>query len=86
MLLSADRNNVEGISNRLPETRYKQIIQFDLVGNYKKTWKNAADIKKALGLSDSSNIHKCCKGKQKTVGGFKWMYKEDYDKLVKDKI
>lgn len=89
-MLRADIDNVEGISNRLPKSsRYKYvgipIIQLDLNGNYIKTWKNAADIKKALGFSEI-NIHGCCKRKQKTASGFKWMFKGDYDKLVKDKI
>lgn len=27
---------------------------------------------------DSSPIVKCCKGKQKSAYGFKWIYEEDY--------
>jgi group I intron endonuclease len=31
---------------------------------------------------DSSSITKCCKGKIKSCGGYKWMYKEDYDQYI----
>jgi len=27
-------------------------------------------------------ISAACSGKTKTAGGFKWMYKEDYDKYI----
>jgi hypothetical protein len=29
-----------------------------------------------------SGITECCKGRQSTHKGFKWMYKDDYDKLI----
>ena len=32
---------------------------------------------------DKSTICACCRGRQKTAGGFRWMYKEDYDELTK---
>ena len=34
----------------------------------------------------SSSIAQCCKGKRKTAGGFKWMYKEDYDKMKNGEV
>lgn len=30
----------------------------------------------------TSSIAQCCKGNRKTAGGFEWMYKEDYEKMV----
>lgn len=32
----------------------------------------------------SSAIHKCCRGELKTHKGYKWYYKEDYDKMIKE--
>jgi group I intron endonuclease len=32
---------------------------------------------------DASSITKCCKGKQKTAYGFKWMYEDDYNERPK---
>jgi very-short-patch-repair endonuclease/predicted transcriptional regulator len=29
-----------------------------------------------------TNISQACSGKQKTAGGYKWMYKEDYDRFI----
>ena len=31
---------------------------------------------------NKSHIAACCKGKRKTAGGYHWVYKEDYDKLI----
>lgn len=31
---------------------------------------------------DTSSVGRCCKGKQKTCGGYKWMYAEDYCKYI----
>lgn len=33
----------------------------------------------------SSAISACCKGKRKTHGGFKWMLKDDYEKMLGEK-
>jgi len=33
--------------------------------------------------ADRSHIIKCCKNKSKTAKGFKWMYKKDYEGIVK---
>lgn len=35
------------------------------------------DVERKLGLPNT-NIGKCCKGKQKTCGGFHWMYLDEY--------
>ena len=33
---------------------------------------------------NSSCISNCCKGKRGTHKGYKWYYKEDYDKMIKE--
>ena len=35
---------------------------------------SVSEVKRQLGIS-ITNISECCKGKQKTCGGFKWQYK-----------
>lgn len=58
---------------------YKSVIQIDeekLI-----FWDSGATASMELNINKNS-IYKCCRGIQKTAGGFKWMYKEDYDKLT----
>lgn len=58
----------------------KPIIQYSMDGNYIANWDSAKDAGEALCI-DSSGITKCCKGRCKSTGGFKWMYKKDYEAL-----
>lgn len=47
------------------------INQYDLDGNFIKTWKSATEVKNVLGYDDSI-IRKCCKGKYKTMYNYQW--------------
>lgn len=48
-----------------------------------ETYNSILDAAKNNNGCYTSSIAQCCKGKRKTAGGFKWMYKEDYDKMIK---
>lgn len=53
--------------------RAKKINQFDVNGNYIRTWESAIIVSSQLGINNT-NISKCCKGIQKTAGGYVWEY------------
>ncbi|MGW6611834.1 NUMOD1 domain-containing DNA-binding protein, partial [Peribacillus butanolivorans] len=55
------------------------IIQLSLNGEFIREWESATKAKEILGISNS-NIKETCIGKRKSSGGYKWMYKEDYEK------
>jgi len=38
---------------------------------------------KSLGKNNASGIGGVCQGRKNSSAGFKWMYKEDYDELLK---
>jgi hypothetical protein len=63
--------------------KYKNIIQLTIEGDFIKEWIGAQDVYINLGIK---GITACCKGKVKSCGGFKWMYKEDYEKLLNKNI
>lgn len=52
----------------------KKINQYDLEGNFVKTWDSISDVKRSLRIY---NIDSCCKGKRKTAGKYIWKYYED---------
>ena len=55
------------------------IIQLTLDGDYLNTYKSGYEAATAIGKPNlRSNIILVCKGKKKTAGGFKWMFKDDY--------
>ena len=51
------------------------VVQMDLDGNFIKKWDSASDAMKETGI-DGSGITKCCRGKLKKTGGYKWQYLE----------
>lgn len=53
----------------------KKVNQYDLEGNYIKTWNSIMDIERELGINNS-NISSCCNGNKNSAGGFKWKHYE----------
>lgn len=49
------------------------VMQYDKNGNFIKEWRGASEAVRKLKIPDK--INRCCKGKQKTAGGFIWKYK-----------
>ena len=52
-----------------------KVEQYDLQGNFIKTWLNSNIAQKKLNI-ERIHIHECCKGKYKTAGGYIWKYKD----------
>ena len=53
----------------------KNILQYDLQGNFIKEWKSAACIYRILGFVNS-NISAVCLGKRKTANKYIWKFKK----------
>lgn len=56
-----------------------QVIQLDLGGNFIKEWYSITQAEKATGI-EGTHISQVCRGKRNKTGGFKWLYKKDYEK------
>lgn len=54
----------------------RPVLQYDLKGNFIKEWDKIVDASKIINLHPTSVLF-CCKGKQKTAGGFIWKYKTE---------
>lgn len=54
----------------------KELLQIDLNGNIIKEWKSKSTAAKTLGL-DNASIGSCCRDQKRTLGGFKWRYKNN---------
>lgn len=57
----------------IAKKRRKIVYQYDLQGNLIRVWESALEIKKVLGI-DNSTIAKCCKSVSKQYSGFLWSY------------
>lgn len=60
-----------------------QIVQLSINGEYIRSFNGIKEASKEVKTSDS-NISCVLKGRTKTAGGYKWVYKEDYDKYSKE--
>ena len=61
-------------AKQLRKEKAKNILQYDLNGNFIKEWECVGDIKKKYNISESS-IYTCCENKAKSAYGFIWKYK-----------
>ncbi|GET01907.1 HNH endonuclease [Rhizophagus clarus] len=59
--------------------RSRKIVQKMLDGSIVQIWDSIRLASKALKISETC-ISECCSGKQKTSGGWHWMYYEDHIK------
>jgi hypothetical protein len=50
-----------------------EIYQFTKQGVFIKKWNSSMEIERELKIGNS-NVIQCCKGKFKTMGGYKWEY------------
>ena len=60
-----------------------EIVQLTDKGEFIKYWDAIADAKRELCIHNISSV---CLGKRRQAGGYKWMYKKDYDNYIKKKI
>lgn len=59
------------------------VVQLSIFGEYIATYESIADAAKAI-QKGSSNISCCLRHKTKTAYGYKWMYEEDYQKMLEE--
>lgn len=61
------------------------VIQLSMDGEFIKEWSCALEISEALNI-DPSGIAKCCRGKQRSSKGYKWVYKSDFDRYLEKEV
>jgi group I intron endonuclease len=80
--------NEEEIKNRTKKhvnRNAKPVVQLTLDGKYVATYPSGRQAEIQSGVAKSSAINACCnhKPKYETAGGYKWMFKIEYDALNK---
>ena len=65
-------------NKRISENTHKKrkITQYDLSGNFIKTWDSISEASKHYGV-ETTTICGCCAGRQHTSCGFVWRYAND---------
>lgn len=63
----------KGIVTNYMKRLYKQVDQYDLDGNFIKTWECISKIEKELGIK-GTHVSRVCRGKRKKTGGYIFKY------------
>lgn len=53
-----------------------EVHQYDLKGNFIKSWKSAMEAARSLEIGNSE-INKCCRKERKSCGGFMWSFSKE---------
>lgn len=61
----------------------KEVLQYDLNGNFIKEWDSAADAEKELSTGYGGNITRCCKKERTMAYNYLWKYKDDKTPIIK---
>ena len=70
-------NTYNGKHKRVGEKESISIAQLTQDGKFIKAWKSSMAAAREGGYNQG-NINSCCKGRQKTHGGFRWCYLYSY--------
>ena len=55
------------------------VIQMNMNYMYLREYGSTMDAERDTGIANG-NISGCCRGEKKSAGGYRWMYKKDYEK------
>ena len=73
------RKNSEEHNKKIAESKKKPVYSINKKSGLITYWESATDAGRVLGIN-SSHISSCCKGKQKSCGGYYWHYVDDKEK------
>jgi predicted transcriptional regulator len=77
-----DRNeSAKRASKLIIQSTKKRVVQLTKENEFLKEWESIADASRNLN-TPNTGIIMVCKGKMNFSSGFKWMYKEDYDRML----
>lgn len=65
-------------------TVIRKVIQLDSNMNYIKEWNSISAVQKGLNLTHRKTVIRACQSKRNDAYGYKWMYKEDYEKYIEE--
>lgn len=66
------------------KTRQKPVVQFTLAGIKIQEFESALQAATDLGHKDKNAIQHACTGISNSAYGYRWMYKEDYLKMLQE--
>ncbi len=73
---------IQPLSKIIKGNGERKVVQLSLDGKFIKEWESITQASNSTGIKNSSYITSAIKSntRRRTAGGYRWMYKEDYDK------
>lgn len=69
-----------GVNKGFKSPVAKKVYQYDLQGNFIKTWYSMSDARRATGIE---GIDSCCRGEYTTAGEYIWLYDNNIEDRLK---
>lgn len=66
---------------RVNSGNIREVVKLSMNNEFLEVYPSIAIAANDSGIKAQGHITSCCRRKRNYCGGFKWMYKEDYDKL-----
>lgn len=73
--------NKDNLTKIKYKSRSKEVLQLDVELNILKQFKSVTEAHETTKISHISTV---CRGERQKAGGYKWMYKEDYEKYIEE--
>ena len=67
-------------------SKRRPVLQFTMDWVYIKEFTHCGEAAKELGFKSDESIRKACKDESRSSGGYRWMYKEDYNKKLLEEL
>ncbi len=61
----------------------RKVVQLDLNYNLIQIFDSVKEASELVGIKKEANIYRACKETNRTVKGFKWLYLDEYERLIK---
>lgn len=72
---------------KIKNAKSRPIVKLDIDSNYVSKYDSISEATREIGgiyKSVLNSISACCTGKQRTAKGYKWLYIEDYEKMIEE--
>lgn len=61
----------------------RKVVKLDKDNNFIECFDSVEDAGRSINNKSGTAIYKYCRGLRESSNGFNWMYKDEYDKLIK---
>ena len=77
-------NYTQAVNRKNNSIQIRNVVQLNTDGKYIATHIGVRNAQRAIGAKNHQGISLCCKHKRHSAYGYKWMYQDEYERLMKE--